>query len=125
MHLFGSHDANVGSTERWLSIAGGAALILRGMARPSMTNALLGLAGVALVQRGVSGHCPAYEALGFDTSDRDSHHRSAAQRDRRAGGRRSIRADIDSDSEDSFPASDPPSWTPTSSLGSPEGRLQH
>ena len=40
-----SGPRNLGSTERWLSLLGGAGLILRGMSRPSMLNSLLGLAG--------------------------------------------------------------------------------
>jgi hypothetical protein len=110
-----SGERNVGQAERWLSLAGGAALILRGMARPSMASALLGLAGVALVHRGVTGHCAVYDTLGFDTSGEDA--RAEPPR-----GRRSIRDHIEDASGDSFPASDPPSWTPTSSLGAPGAR---
>jgi hypothetical protein len=112
---------NVGTTERWLSILGGAVLIMRGMNRPSMANALLGLGGVGLVYRGVTGHCPAYEALGIDHSDE-----AGVRRQRpptlEGSGRRSIRDEIEKASEDSFPASDPPAWTPTSSLGGPSTR---
>jgi hypothetical protein len=114
---------NVGRTERWLSILGGAALVMRGMQRPSMTNALLGLGGVGLLYRGITGHCPAYEALGIDRSEA-----SYAERQRpptlEGTGRRSIRDEIAEASEDSFPASDPPSWTPTASLGGP-GATRH
>jgi uncharacterized membrane protein len=104
-------DNNVGSRERWISLLLGTGLILRGMHKPSMMNALLGLAGVALVHRGVSGHCALYSQLGVDTSEQS--------KGQRIGRRRSIREDIDKTSEDSFPASDPPSWTPTSSVGGP------
>jgi hypothetical protein len=111
---------NVGNTERWLSILGGAALILRGMSRPSMVNALLGLGGVALVHRGVTGHCAAYDALGIDRSALDPDHERPPTLE--GSTRRSIRDEIAEASEESFPASDPPSWTPTSSLGNPPSR---
>jgi Protein of unknown function (DUF2892) len=108
---------NVGSTERWISILGGAALIMRGMNRPSMLSALLGLGGVALVHRGVTGHCAAYGALGIDRSEGAVDHMRPPTLE--GSGRRSIRDEVAEASEASFPASDAPSWSPTSSLGGP------
>jgi hypothetical protein len=102
-------QVNVGGPERWFSAVAGAGLILRGLAKPSMGNALLGLLGVALVHRAATGHCAAYEALGVDTSEDSG---------RGKRGERSLRDEIESASEQSFPASDPPSWTP-SSIGGP------
>lgn len=113
-----SGPKNVGTTERWLSLLGGAALIMRGMNRPSMLNSLLGLGGVALVHRGVTGHCLGYAALGLDTTSRDASHDRPPTLEGK--GRRSIRDEIEKASEDSFPASDPPSWTPTAALGGPD-----
>jgi hypothetical protein len=116
---------NVGGRERWFSLLAGAGLILRGMAKPSMGNALLGLAGVALVHRAATGHCAVYGMLGLDTSEHDDRSgRRAIGHDTTYGvgkrGEHSIRDEIEAASEHSFPASDPPSWTPTSSLGSPK-----
>lgn len=61
-------DANVGSTERWVSIAAGSALVVRGIARRDAGGALLALLGAVLVHRGATAHCPLYAALGVDTA---------------------------------------------------------
>jgi uncharacterized membrane protein len=58
---------NVGQTERWASAIGGGALALYGLTRGSLGGIALALAGAALVQRGYSGHCNLYEAVGFST----------------------------------------------------------
>jgi hypothetical protein len=112
---------NVGGPERWLSLAAGAGLILRGMSKPTMGNALLGLAGVALVHRAATGHCSLYGLLGIENGGdtRQRHRISGTTYGRGKRGAHSIRDEIEAASEHSFPASDPPSWTPTSSLGGP------
>ena len=71
---------NVGEGERIGSVIAGFVLVA---------------GGLALLQRGLSGHCPVYGRLGIDTAT------AAADGDAVACA-----------SEDSFPASDPPSWTP-------------
>ncbi|MDQ3745504.1 MAG: SRPBCC family protein [Acidobacteriota bacterium] len=62
-------SVNVGQTERWASAIGGGALALYGITRGSLGGIALALVGAALVQRGFSGHCNMYEAMGFSTAD--------------------------------------------------------
>jgi uncharacterized membrane protein len=60
-------SVNVGQTERWVSALGGGALALYGLTRGSLGGIALALVGAALVQRGYSGHCNLYEAIGYST----------------------------------------------------------
>ncbi|HEV7891091.1 MAG TPA: SRPBCC family protein [Pyrinomonadaceae bacterium] len=62
-------SVNVGQTERWISAVGGGALALYGLTRGSLGGIALALVGAALVQRGYSGHCNLYEAIGYGTGD--------------------------------------------------------
>ena len=93
---------NIGWGERIGSIVAGAMLIVPAFRRPSPNRILLALGGAALLQRGITGRWLLH------------------RRDEVAIGRRSDlppRAQTRRDavlvaSEDSFPASDPPAWTP-------------
>jgi uncharacterized membrane protein len=64
---------NVGDLERGLSLIGGTALILYGLRR-SLENLALMLGGGALIYRGLTGYCAAYQALGVNTTRRDRRH---------------------------------------------------
>jgi hypothetical protein len=94
-------DTNVGTAERIGSAALGALLVGRALLRPSFGRVLLGLGGAALIQRGLSGYCSLYQTLGMKTAESDRTGPDSVREDR-----------VDEASDESFPASDPPSWTP-------------
>jgi uncharacterized membrane protein len=62
-------DVNVGESERTLSTVGGTVLAGIGLACGGIEGLLLIAAGGALVYRGMSGHCYAYEAAGINTAE--------------------------------------------------------
>ncbi len=62
-------NINVGQTERWISMAAGAALAIYGLTRESMAGkAALSLTGGYLFYRGQTGYCALYDALGVNTA---------------------------------------------------------
>ena len=60
---------NVGQAERWASAIGGGALALYGLTRGSLGGIALALVGAALVQRGATGHCNLYDAMGYSSAE--------------------------------------------------------
>jgi uncharacterized membrane protein len=59
---------NVGETERYGSIIGGAALAALGLSRRSLPGLLLAAAGGLFILRGVGGHCRLYDSIGVSTA---------------------------------------------------------
>jgi len=70
-HMPADYRINVGNFERALSVIGGGALVLYGLRR-SLGNLSLMLGGGALMYRGFTGHCAAYEAMGVSTANQDA-----------------------------------------------------
>ena len=77
---------NVGTAERWGSIAAGTGLLAWGLTRRSKATAPLALLGAILLGRGSAGRCPAYGALGLSSAEGDGRpHRTNGKQTARAG----------------------------------------
>lgn len=100
----GQTGINVGSAERIGSFVAGAVLIGRALSRPTSGRIAAAIGGVVLLARAITGHCGVYEKLGIGGGVEQ------AMSPRRHRARR--RDPVREASEESFPASDPPSWTP-------------
>lgn len=90
---------NVGGNERLWRIAAGTGLVALGLLRRGGWR-LSTVAGAGLLASAWSGYCPLNEALGIDSTTK-------AEPTLAATGK----PIVEESSEDSFPASDAPSWT--------------
>jgi uncharacterized membrane protein len=61
-------DRNLSDTEKWLSIVAGTGFALYGISRRNKQGWLMTAIGGMLLQRGTTGHCHVYEALGLNTA---------------------------------------------------------
>jgi uncharacterized membrane protein len=59
---------NISDAEKWFSIAAGAGLTLYGLTRLRKGGWLLAGLGSMLVERGATGHCRVYDAIGVNTA---------------------------------------------------------
>jgi uncharacterized membrane protein len=78
---------NINNAERWASMAAGAALAAYGLSRRRGGGWMLAAVGGALVQRGVTGFCHVYDALGMNSAVGSGDTRRAL------GGRRGVHVD--------------------------------
>lgn len=59
---------NVGDLDKWISLAAGTALVLAGLGRRRAAGWALVTLGGMLLERGVTGHCRVFDALGLNTA---------------------------------------------------------
>lgn len=78
---------NINHAERWMSVAAGAALAAYGVSRLRRGGWALAGLGAMLLQRGYSGHCNVYQAMGVNTAGSRSDTRRAL------GGRAGVLVD--------------------------------
>ena len=78
---------NMNQVERWASMAAGAALAIYGLSRRRGSGMAVAALGGALLERGFTGHCHVYNALGVNTAGVRSDTRRAL------GGRGGVNVD--------------------------------
>jgi uncharacterized membrane protein len=71
---------NVGDGERAVSVAAGTIVALTGLRRGTLPGLLIAGVGAAMIARGVTGHCHAYQAMDLNTAEDGSEQDEMAQR---------------------------------------------
>jgi uncharacterized membrane protein len=65
-----NRQPNIGTTERWISLALGAEFLYRSLKNRKASALPAAIIGGGLIYRGVKNYCPLYRALGIDRSSR-------------------------------------------------------
>lgn len=87
---FDGDQTNIGEVQRLLSATAGMVSIVSGLSRRNWSGAALAMVGVGLLYRAISGYCPAFGAMGIDTS---SDHRLGRPHDTSRLGRHKVHTD--------------------------------